>query len=391
MRVTSPGQIGLKCLSWRVARRTPMPLLALLFMAHPACTNGAVGSSGPGSAAAAGTAGDNDAGNAGASTVTAGNASLGMSSASSSSTGGSAGASSAAPSGSSGSSGSGTSGSTSSQSSNGSSSSGGGAGNDSGAVVSNPVNQVDGGAFPTCAGSTYKLCEDFETGAVGGYPTGWTEFQGYGAVGPTDVALASNEFHSGKQSLESDSMDKGQARAQKAIASIGTAAYNHWGRIFYKVQSPSPKPNTYLHVTFVSLNGSGGEDRIVDTVEMTNTNEHQWLFNVPSDSCCTSSAYSWTYDAAWHCAEWYVDVTTQAYRFFTDSVEVPALAFGPGPDGGAGNKANGNTGMSDYTAVIVGATFYQGTGAIASPFVIWFDDLAIDDAANGQIGCTGIR
>jgi hypothetical protein len=47
--------------------------------------------------------------------------------------------------------------------------------------------------------------------------------------------------------------------------------------------------------------------------------------------------------------------------------------------------------MSDYTAVIVGATFYQGTGAIASPFVIWFDDLAIDDAANGQIGCTGIR
>ena len=34
-----------------------------------------------------------------------------------------------------------------------------------------------------------------------------------------------------------------------------------------------------------------------------------------------------------------------------------------------------------YTDVIVGSTFYQ---AAASPLVMWFDDLAIDD---NQIGC----
>jgi hypothetical protein len=37
--------------------------------------------------------------------------------------------------------------------------------------------------------------------------------------------------------------------------------------------------------------------------------------------------------------------------------------------------------MSDYTAIIVGATFYQQPNAA---FVMWFDDLAIDDT---QIGC----
>jgi hypothetical protein len=233
----------------------------------------------------------------------------------------------------------------------------------------------DGGAAASgCAGKNYKFCEDFETGTVGALPTGWTQFAGYGAASPTDVALASDEFHSGKMSLKSDSMTRGQARAQKSLSSLGATASNHWGRIFYKVQSPTPKPNTYLHVTFTSLVGPSGENRIVDTVEATNTNTHQWLFNIPSDACCKSTAYNWTYDAAWHCAEWWVDVATDSYRFFSDSVEVTSLAF-------TGEK---NSTMSDYTAVVVGATWYQGNGAIASPFVIWFDDLAINDT---QIGC----
>jgi hypothetical protein len=231
-----------------------------------------------------------------------------------------------------------------------------------------------GGAASGCAGKSYKFCEDFETGTVGALPTGWTQFAGYAAASPTDVALASDEFHSGKMSLKSDSMMRGQARAQRSLASLGATAANHWGRIFYKVESPSPKPNTYLHVTFTSLVGPAGENRIVDTVEAPNGNTHQWLFNIPSDGCCTSTAYNWTFDSAWHCAEWWVDVATDSYRFFSDSMEVTSLAF----------TGKTNSTMSDYTAIVVGATWYQSNGAISSPFVIWFDDLAIDDT---QIGC----
>jgi hypothetical protein len=206
----------------------------------------------------------------------------------------------------------------------------------------------------------------------------WTKFNGYGAAGPTDVALATDVAHSGKMSLKSDSMDRGQQRAQRSLASIGATAYKHWGRLFYKVQQPSPPPlktatNTVIHITWTSLIGPGGENRVVDIVENM-SGAHQWLFNIPSDGCCTSSAYDWKFDADWHCAEWWLDVSTNSYRFFSDSVEVPKLAF----------SGKTNSTMSNYTGIILGATWYQQAGTITSPFVIWFDDLAIDD---NRIGC----
>jgi hypothetical protein len=228
-----------------------------------------------------------------------------------------------------------------------------------------------GGAALGCAGKTYKLCEDFETGTVGGLPTGWTALDGYGGDAAKGVGLANDQFRSGSMSLKSDSMTPGEERIQKSLASLGATASKHWGRIFYKVQSPAPLPasGAVIHVTLTALEGTT-ENRVVDTVEASD-GTHQFLFNLPDDSCCTGSAYSWSFDAAWHCAEWYVDVTSESYRFFTDGTEVTSLAF----------TGNANAKMSSYTAIGVGAEFYQTP---PSPFVIWFDDLAIDD---NQIHC----
>ena len=222
-----------------------------------------------------------------------------------------------------------------------------------------------------CAGKTYKLCEDFETGTVGGLPTGWTALDGYGGDAAKGVGLANDQFRSGSMSLKSDSMTPGEERIQKNLASLGATASKHWGRIFYKVQSPAPLPasGAVIHVTLTALEGTT-ENRVVDTVEASD-GTHQFLFNLPDDSCCTGSAYSWSFDAAWHCAEWYVDVASESYRFFTDGSEVTSLAF----------TGNANAKMSSYTAIAVGAEFYQTPPA---PFVIWFDDLAIDD---NQIHC----
>ena len=124
-----------------------------------------------------------------------------------------------------------------------------------------------------------------------------------------------------------------------------------------------------LHVTFLGLLGSG-ENRVVDIVEDTK-GAHQWLYNNPDDKGSKGSSYDWMFDNAWHCAEWYVDVGAKSYRFFSDSKEVTTIGF----------SAKADAEMSNYTGVIVGATFYQSPPA---PFVMWFDDLAIDDA---QIGC----
>ena len=228
-----------------------------------------------------------------------------------------------------------------------------------------------GGATSSCAGKTYKLCDDFESGTVGGFPTGWTGLNGYGEDSMRGVGLANDQAHSGAMSLKSSSMVPGEQRAQHSLSALGATATKHWGRIFYKVISPSPKPpsGSVIHVTMTALMGTT-ENRVVDTVEQSN-GTHQWLFNIPDDSCCTSSAYNWSFDSAWHCAEWYVDVSSSSYRFFTDGAEVTQLAFTNRP----GAK------MSNYTAIAVGAIFYQMP---PSPFTIWFDDLAIDD---NQIGC----
>jgi hypothetical protein len=219
-----------------------------------------------------------------------------------------------------------------------------------------------------CDGKTYKLCDSFEAGTVGGVPTGWTALRGYGsAVG---VGLATDQFHSGAMALKSNSMTPGQARVQRSLAALGATAAKHWGRIFYKVQSPAPTPNSgVIHITLAALEGAN-ENRIVDTVEMSN-GTHQWIYNLPDDSCCPGSAYNWRFDAAWHCAEWYVDAATQSYRFFTDSVEVPSIGF----------TARAGARLGTSTNLAVGTIFYQ---APPSPFVIWYDDLAIDDT---QIGC----
>jgi len=243
--------------------------------------------------------------------------------------------------------------------------SGGAAGTGAGGAVGT------GGATSACAGKTYKLCEDFETGAAGAIPTGWTGLNGYGADSMRGVGLATDQFHSGAMALKSSSMVPGQQRAQRSLSALGATATKHWGRIFYKVVSPSPRPasGAVIHVTLAALMGTT-ENRIVDTVEQSN-GTHQWLFNIPDDSCCTGSSYNWSFDNAWHCAEWFVDVSAQSYRFFTDGTEVTQIGF----TGRSGAR------MSNYSALAVGAIFYQ---APPSPFTIWFDDLAIDDS---QIGC----
>ena len=228
-----------------------------------------------------------------------------------------------------------------------------------------------GAAGGTAAACAYKLCESFESGSVGALPTGWTAYDGYGTNAMTGVALASDQAHSGTMSLKSSSIVPGEERIQKSLAALGATATKHWGRIFYKVGSPAPKPQSgvYFQTAMVALEGTT-ENRVVDSVEGSD-GTHQWIYNLPDDSCCTGSAYSWTFDTNWHCAEWYADVSTQSYRFFTDSTEVTSLAF----------TNNASAKMSSYTAIVLGSIFYVTP---PSSFTLWLDDLAIDDA---QIGC----
>jgi hypothetical protein len=228
-----------------------------------------------------------------------------------------------------------------------------------------------GGGASSCA--DYLFCEDFEMGSPGEMPPGWTERGGWDQGGSRAV-LSSDEKHGGSQSLKGAVGTNGQFRIEHDLAMLGDAVGHHWGRIFYKVKTPVALDGMYVHNTFVAFGrpsaDNGDESRLVDTV-VAPDGTHQFLFNVPDDSCCASSSYDYSYEGGWHCAEWYVEAGTETFRFFYDNTEVTDIAF----TGVAGAH------IESFSSIIVGWINYQSP---STPNEGWFDDLAIDDS---QIGC----
>jgi hypothetical protein len=268
---------------------------------------------------------------------------------------------------------SGSSGSAGTTASAGSSATAGTTGRDGGAV--DAVTTTDA-APGKC---THLLCESFEDTAVGQIPTGWTRQLQQGADSSM-VGVDDKEAARGKHALKMGAIPIGPRRIVHSATSFGAA---HWGRIFYKVQLPAPKPSTYLHstmVAFVGTNpqGSGTEEvRVVDTVQDPN-GKHQFLYNVQPNGAefGTESKYDYMYDGAWHCAEWHIDATNQSYHFYFDGNEITQIA----KMNGAGNLSG--TGIPQmFQSIEVGWINYQN----APPgFVAWMDELAID---NTRIGC----
>jgi hypothetical protein len=231
---------------------------------------------------------------------------------------------------------------------------------------------VDGSTRSGCAGHSYAFCEDFESGADGKLPAGWTKVDGWNQG---DALVTRAEHHGGQQALASAVAVNGQPRAGHSLTSLGATAGTHWGRIFYKVKTPFPLPNGggVIHNTLVGLRGSS-ESRVVDTVVNSN-GDHQFLYNLPDDSCCTGSAYDYrSYDGAWHCAEWYIDAKTQSFRFFFEGTEVTSIGFT--------NRPGGAARIEQFSSIAVGWINYQTPDP--PYYEAWFDDLAIDDA---RVGC----
>jgi hypothetical protein len=233
------------------------------------------------------------------------------------------------------------------------------------------------GAAAGCANGTHAICVDFEDTADGAVPSGWTK------VG--DVGTVSDVAHGGGKSLKIGAAASGARRMRLTGAPVTMLAGTHWGRIFYKVQTPAPKPASgVIHSTIVAWDAmspvSGtNEVRVVDTVEDAQ-GRHQYLYNVQTSDrgeFGKGSSYDYTYDGAWYCAEWYVDYATQRYRFFLDGDELESI----GVMNGAGNFTNSEL-PSAFTALSVGWNNYQQ--APSPGFVAWIDDVAL---GSERIGC----
>ena len=233
------------------------------------------------------------------------------------------------------------------------------------------------GGGSLCTAGRFLLCEGFESTPVGTTPpAGWTR-QG-------NASVAEDQAARGMRAMKISAADNGERRFYFTNANSFGAA--HWGRIFYKVQTPVPEP--FVHSTLVALQGTGpnvgaAEYRVVDTVKNSGANgTHQFLFNVQPSGAeyGKGSTYDWRFDSNWHCAEWFVDGANQAYQFFIDGTEVQQIRI----QNGAGNYGTGNNRTDlpmTFSALKVGWNNYQA----ASPgFVAWIDEIAVDSA---RVGC----
>lgn len=228
---------------------------------------------------------------------------------------------------------------------------------------------ADASTAQGCAKRAYKLCEDFESANAGALPNGWSALAGWSSGSAT---VTTDEHHWGNRALQSASGSDGQPRAQRSLSALGATAGKHWGRVFYKVKAPPTLPQGgVIHSTFLALRGAD-ESRVLDTV-VNAQGKHQFLYNLPDDSCCTQSNYDYTFDGKWHCAEWYIDQSDQSFRFFYEGNELTKLAFKYNTD----KKAR----IDVFKNVALGLINYQK----ATPAnMAWLDDLAIDDT---RIGC----
>jgi len=254
---------------------------------------------------------------------------------------------------------------------------GGRGGSGGGAAGTNGGAGIGGGSL--CTAGRYLLCEGFEGVNVGNNtPSGWSR--------TGNATVADDQAARGAHALKlTPAADKGYGFYTFGNAESFPAA--HWGRVFYRVQTPPP--DAFVHASIAAYQGDGPEIgastfRVVDTVKMAApTSTHQFLYNVQitgGSEFSKQGPYNWMFDGAWHCAEWFVDGANQAYQFYFDGAEVTQMRImnGAGNYGSGSNKTNLPMMFNDFR---VGFITYQN----APPgFTAWVDEVAIDAQ---RIGC----
>jgi hypothetical protein len=219
--------------------------------------------------------------------------------------------------------------------------------------------------------ATIYLYEDFESTDPGKIPKGFTS--------KGSVEVVDDQAHDGKHALRLNAAVSGARQIVWQGAALTAMGGEHWGRLFYKVQLPSPLPaGGGMHTTIVvgacksPINKENIEVRLMGTSTGGDGN-FRYLFNVQTKSrgeFGPGAKKSAAYSDEWTLAEWYIDYATQTYRFFINGAELPEVSV----HNGAGKFEKSEI-PEVFDSLSFGWQNYQpakGTG-----FVTWIDDIAI--------------
>lgn len=232
---------------------------------------------------------------------------------------------------------------------------------------SSVISSSSSSAIGSGCGNGTIFCLDFEDVTPGTVPAGFTR------EGNSLDVVQGQEARSGNRSVKFTSTNYSNSGYFKKASVTG----KHWGRLYYKMKTPVPNINTWLHGTFVAARSGSAEYRFVDTVQEA-SGKHQYLYNVEPGDVSLQGTYAYQFDSSWVCTEWYVDNQTQTYRFFRNGTEVLLSR------NGATTNSTNLPGFAPVPATLdwlgFGFRSYQQSSGVEG----WLDDVAV---GSERIGC----
>jgi len=229
------------------------------------------------------------------------------------------------------------------------------------------------------------VAEDFESTAAGAIPAGFTKT---GAIGVEEGVA-----HSGKHALVVEHSVRGGRFINLAPDKVKALGGEHWGRLYFKVQLPTPTPQgegkfPVIHSTLVA--GSAQSPSAKDPIEvrmlytvMGPKGTFQYIYNVQPrkrPEFGKGGGYTNKFSDQWTLAEWYVDHATQTYRLFIDGAEVKDIAFMKGAKNFEGAEI-----PEKMDSITFDWWNYQQAGP--KGFTAWIDDIAL---SKERLGVRGI-
>ena len=234
------------------------------------------------------------------------------------------------------------------------------------------------GAASRCAGSPYAVCQDFESTAEGAIPGGDWSLPGTN-YGVGTVVVASDYAARGSHSLKV-TIPTGSSSAEHylQLKNLGPLANGHFGRIFFRVHSPTTTP--FVHWDLIL--GAGpylGQNRrirwgVTGSGIGTGNGNWSWIYNIEQGDTGTGSSVHPVANS-WMCVEWQWDPANQQVRFYFDDAEVQAFHLDTKLPNGTALQ------VPTFSTLSFGLAKYQSTNA---DLVFWIDEIALDTR---RIGC----
>jgi hypothetical protein len=229
------------------------------------------------------------------------------------------------------------------------------------------------------------VSDDFESTPVGAIPAGFTKT---GAI-----AVAEGVAHSGKHALKIEPAVKGGRFISLAPDKVAALGGEHWGRLYFKVQTPAPLPlpqpgkkTAAIHTTLVA--GKATSPLANDAIEvrlaglsLDQKGDFRYLYNVQPKQrkefgVRAKTAHQFNDD--WTLLEWHADYATQTYQFFVNGEEVTDIALHKGA-----GKFDGSEIPAQFQTLSIGWTNYQP--ATGDGFTVWIDDIAVGKQRLGPV------